>query len=415
MRQSKLFTKTSHSVPKDEESKNAQLLIRAGYIQKELAGVYSILPLGFRVLKKIEGIIRKEMESLDGQEILMPALQPKTNWEQTNRWETYDTLFRFESFYTKSEYALGPSHEEIVTPLLKRFIASYKDLPRAVFQIQTKFRDEKRAKAGLLRGREFIMKDLYSFHANEDDLAAYYEKVRSSYERIYAAVGIGNRTYFTFASGGTFSKYSHEFQTLTEAGEDTIFICETCKIAINEEIVKEQPECPQCNTTKLKEEKAIEVGNIFQLKTRFSECFDLQYTDEKGAKKLVVMGCYGIGLTRLLAAVVEALGDEQGLVWPRSISPFQIHIVGLQGGDEKAQEVYDKLQSQGLDVLYDDRRGESSGAKLKDADLLGIPLRLVISERTLKENAAEWKTRGQKESALVPLDKIIEKVIEMQG
>lgn len=295
MLQSELFTKTKREAPKDEEAINAQLLIRAGFVDKLMAGVYTFLPLGFLVLKKIENIIREEMVKIGGQEILMPALQPKANWQKTGRWETLDSLFQLKSRHLQTDYALGPTHEEVVSPLAKKFVFSYKDLPFYVFQIQNKFRDEIRAKSGLLRTREFLMKDLYSFHRDEKDLDKYYEKAIGAYQNIFEKVGLGNLTYLTFASGGSFSKYSHEFQTLTPAGEDTIYICEKCRVAVNEEIIKEQNSCPQCVNKKLKKEKAVEVGNIFKLKTKFSAPFDLKYKDEKGNEKEVIMGCYGVG------------------------------------------------------------------------------------------------------------------------
>jgi prolyl-tRNA synthetase len=395
MRQSELFTKTKREAPKDEEVMNARLLIRAGFIDKLMAGVYTFLPLGWRVFKKIENIIRKEMEALGGQEILMPSLQPKTNWEQTGRWEAYDSLFKFASFYSKIDYALGPTHEEVVSPLLGKFVFSYKDLPKYVFQIQNKFRDEKRAKSGLLRGREFFMKDLYSFHRDENDLDKYYEKVGKSYEKIFKAVGLGDLTYLTFASGGTFSKYSHEFQTLTPAGEDIIYICEKCKIAVNKEIINEQNVCPQCGNKNLKEEKAIEAGNIFKLKTKYSAPFNLKYKNEKGELRDVVMGCYGIGLNRLMGTVVEIYHDEKGIVWPESVAPFKAHLLGLTVKNSKlkafAGKVYNSLQKNGVEVLYDDREDASAGEKFGDADLIGIPYRAVISEKT--GNKIEVKKR----------------------
>ncbi|MEK7510537.1 MAG: aminoacyl--tRNA ligase-related protein [Patescibacteria group bacterium] len=403
MRYSQLFTKTQKEAPRDEESLNAKLFIRAGFIHKEMAGVYSILPLGLRVIRKIEGLLRKEMIALGGQEILMPALQPKANWEQTGRWKSYDSLFRFESFYSKVEYALGPTHEEIVTPLLKRFVSSYKELPRSVFQIQTKFRDEKRAKAGLMRSREFIMKDLYSFHLTQEDLERYYERVKESYERIFDAVGIGGITYVTFASGGTFSQYSHEFQTIAPSGEDIIFLCEKCRVAVNKEIIQEQKGCPECQSTELKERKAVEVGNIFKLKTTYSKAFEFSTKDEKGKAHEVIMGCYGIGVTRLMATVAEVLSDEKGLRWPSSIAPFQVHLMGLIGGKSEAEKLYREFETQGTEVFYDDREDATSGEKLVDADLMGIPYRIVVSEKTLKTGAVELKKRGEEKVELIKI------------
>jgi prolyl-tRNA synthetase len=392
MKQSELFTKARREVPKDEEATNAKLLIRAGFVDKTMAGVYSFLPLGLRVLKNIEGIIRSEMLKIGGQEVLLPALQPSSSWKLTGRAESYDTLFIFESHYSKNEYVLGPTHEEIISPLMKRFVSSYKDLPFAAFQIQTKFRDEKRAKSGLLRGREFMMKDLYSFHADDEDLDRYYEKVKAAYKKIFNAAGLGASTYLTFASGGTFSKYSHEFQTVSEAGEDTIYLCEKCKVAVNKEIIGEQRSCPQCGTKDLNEKTAIEVGNIFKLKTKYSKPFGLTYKDKDGSMKDVVMGCYGIGLTRLMATIAEVYHDERGLMWPARISPFHVHLIELNGAS--ATSFYRDLQGKGISVLYDDRK-VSAGEKFAEADLIGVPLRLVVSPQT--GTKVEAKRRNEKQ------------------
>ena len=413
MRQSELFAKTQKQIPKDEEAINAKLLIKAGFIDKTMAGVYSFLPLGFRVLKKIENIIRREMEAIGGQEILMPSLQPKANWEKTGRWETYDSLFKFTSFYTKTDYALGPTHEEIVSPLLAKFVSSYKDLPKYVFQIQNKFRDEPRAKSGILRGREFFMKDLYSFHKDETDLDKYYEKAKKSYEKIFKILDLEKLTYLTFASGGTFSKYSHEFQTLTPAGEDTIYICDKCKVAVNEEIINEQSACPFCGNKNLRKEKAIEIGNIFKLKIKYSQPFGLSYKDEKGGNHDVIMGCYGMGLNRLIGTIVEVSHDEKGIIWPESAAPFTAHLSSVKrhppaGGPSVrkfADKIYDNLQKAGVEVLYDDRKDISAGEKFADADLIGIPYRLVISEKT--GNKIEVKKRNETRTRLVSEKELI--------
>lgn len=402
MRQSTLFSKTERQAPKDELALNAQLLMRAGFVDKLMAGVYTFLPLGLRTLKNIENIVRTEIEAVGGQEILMPALQSKTNWETTGRWETYDTLFRFTSHYSQSEYALGPTHEEIVSPLGKRSILSYQDLPKYVFQVQTKFRDEKRAKSGLLRGREFLMKDLYSFHANESDLDDYYEKVREAYTRIYETVGLGESTYFTFASGGTFAKYSHEFQTLTSAGEDTIYICQSCKIAINKEIIEEQSTCPSCGTTDLKEDVAAEVGNIFKLKTKYSAPFNLTYKDQDGSEKEVIMGCYGIGISRLMGVIVEKWHDEKGIIWPESVAPFKVHILALGGAS--GEDFYADLQAASVEVLYDDRE-VSAGEKFADADLIGLPWRAVVSPKL--GDKVELKKRNSEEVQIVSYEEAL--------
>ncbi len=399
MRQSLLFAKTLKEDPKDELSDNAKLLIRAGFVHKEMAGVYTFLPLGFRVLRKIEAIIRDRMVAIGGQEILMPSLQSKHSWETTGRWNTYDVLFRFQSHYSKIEYVLGPTHEEVVSPLSKDFVFSYKDLPFSVFQIQTKFRDEKRVKSGLLRGREFIMKDMYSFHRDEKDCEQYYQTVRRCYEDIFKAVELA--AVYTFASGGAFSKYSHEFQVFTSAGEDTIHLCEKCNVAVNEEIMAEQKVCPECGARQLKKEKAIEVGNIFQLKTRFSSAFGLTYKDEKGKAHDVIMGCYGIGLPRLMGTIVQVHHDDKGIIWPSSTAPFAAHLLALPGGEREAEELYDQLQKQAIEVLYDDRQDATPGEKLTDADLIGIPLRIVSSAKTSAAQSFELKSRSQSNTQLL--------------
>ncbi len=407
MLQSTLFPKTLRDTPKDEISTNAILLTRAGFINKLMAGVYTYLPLGLRVLKKIENIIRKEMEQAGGQEILMPSLHPKENWEKTGRWESLDVLFRFVSHYTKTEYALGSTHEEVVVPLVGNFSLSYKNLPLYLFQIQTKFRDEKRAKAGILRGREFSMKDLYSFHTSEEDLNKYYEKMKGHYMQIFNTVGIGDETFETFASGGSFSKYSHEFQTITDSGEDTIYVCEKCKIGINKEIINEQNTCPKCEAKDLQEKKAIEVGNIFPLKTKYSEPFSLKFKAEDGTPKDVIMGCYGMGPSRVMGTIVEVHNDERGIIWPEAVAPFRVHLIGLGNAMADAHKLYTKLLSEKVEVLFDDRTEISAGEKFADADLIGIPYRVVVSEKTLKENKVEIKKRSEKEPKLISEEELL--------
>ena len=396
MRQSQLFTKTRREAPKDEVAKNARLLIRGGYIDKLASGVYTYLPLGFRVLKKIEQIIREEMNAMGGQEIFMPAFHPKELWEKTGRWSTMDDLYKV-SDSSGREVALGPTHEEVVTPLVGSFISSYRDLPVYTYQFQNKFRMELRAKSGILRGREFIMKDFYSFHRDEKDLAEYYEKMKAAYTRVFERAGIGAMTYLTYASGGSFAKYSHEYQMVTDAGEDIIFICDACTMAINKEIKADQPNCPSCGNSVLREAKSIEVGNIFELKTKYSGAFDLSYTDEAGNAQPIQMGCYGIGLGRLMGSVVEAYGDEKGIIWPESIAPFQIHLVNLNVDDEEVktlgETLFYELEQKGVEVLYDDRSGVSAGEKFNDSDLLGIPMRIVVSKKTLASGMYETKTR----------------------
>ena len=410
MKQSTLFTKTSKTTPREEESKNAILLTRAGFVHKEMAGVYSLLPLGLRVFKKIEAIIREEMNAIGGQEILMPSLHPKENWEKTGRWDGLDNLFRFTSFYTKQDYALGATHEEIVVPLAKNHIASYRDLPQYVYQIQNKFRDEKRAKSGILRGREFFMKDMYSFHKDEEDLDAYYEKVKDAYIKIFVKLGIGEVTYLTFASGGTFAKYSHEFQTVIPAGEDSIYLCKKCRVAVNKEIIENQSSCPGCGSKELEMMKAAEVGNIFKLKTKYSEPFNLTYKDEQGESRLVIMGCYGIGLNRIMGAIVEVYNDEKGMSWPESVAPFKTHLLSLEGSVKEGSGLYEELLKKGIEVLHDDRENCSAGEKLADADLIGIPWRIVISKKTLEQKSVEVKKRGESNTTLVKIEEFMKTI-----
>jgi prolyl-tRNA synthetase len=409
MLQSQLFGKTIREVPKDEQSTNAKLLIRGGFVDKLMAGVYTYLPLGLRVLRKIEDIIREEMGVIGGQEVLMPALQDKENWKITKRWDT-DIMMKVQTSFNK-EYGLGWTHEEVVTPLAKKYVKSYRDFPFALYQIQTKFRNEPRAKSGILRGREFLMKDLYSFHTNEKDLEEYYNIVKDAYFNILGKVGLKDKTYLTFASGGDFSKYSHEFQTITLAGEDTIYICEKCNIAVNKEIIGDlKNSCPECQSKNLKKEKAIEVGNIFKLKTRFTEAFNFKFLDKTGKEKNVLMGCYGIGPTRLMGTIVELSNDNNGIIWPESIAPYQVHLVSLGNDNDiikKIGKIYSSLQKEGTEVLYDDR-SESAGVKLKDSDLIGIPLRIVVSKKTLERSSVEVKKRNENRFEMIKIDKLVD-------
>ncbi|MDA1060282.1 MAG: proline--tRNA ligase [bacterium] len=563
MRYSKMFGKTRHNPPCDADSKNAVLLAQAGFVEKLAAGIYNLLPLGHRVFTKINTIIREEMNAVDGQEILMPALHPISLWKTSGRDKTMnDILYRTHASGNK-EFVFGPSHEETVTPLAAKYIQSYKDMPLSIYQVQTKFRDEPRAKSGLLRGREFGMKDMYSFHASEEDLDEYYERSKVAYFNVFERCGL--KAYLCEASGGPFSdKHSHEFSIVTPAGEDTIIVCEKCDTAQNLEIAagkikdpdqKDEEElkmeevdiergnsvkdnadahnvgehkilktvvyevegegllgvvirgdlnvndtklenyikkplrsaspdtlekvglvqgyispvnmpkdieirfvadhsikdvknfvtganakakdyknvnhgkdftieefadlvevrggfkCGKCDSD-LKEIKAIEAGNIFKLGTRYSEAFGLNFSDKDGKSKPVVMGCYGIGNTRLMGTIVEALSDDTGIVWPLSVSPYHVHLVCIGNDDEisnRAEELYEELKENGIEILFDDR-DESPGVKLKDADLIGIPLRIVISRRTLEKNGVEWKLRTEKDSKNVELKNLIKEV-----
>ena len=413
MLQSQLFTKTIKEDPKDETNIGTRLLIRAGFIEKICAGVYAMLPLGYRVLSNIENIVAAKMDNLGAQRIQMNALVPKANWEKTGRWKTLDVLYKV-SGKGSEEYGLGATHEEEVTPLAQKHHLSYKDFPFAVYQIQTKFRDELRAKSGLLRTREFLMKDLYSFHIDGADCDEYYDRVKAAYFSIFKVAGISQTTFLTLASGGTFSKFSHEFQTLTEAGEDIIYHCGNCGLAINREVKAEFPECPECGKSDFDEKKSIEVGNIFKLGAKYSEAFGFEAQGSDGKKLPVLMNCYGIGLPRLMGTIAESLHDDKGLIWPKAVAPFNVHLVELPSRDDSgsqtktaAQKIYLDLQNKGLTVLYDDRKTVSAGEKFKDADLIGIPVRLVVGERSLADGSVEVKKRDSEQAELVKLDGIL--------
>lgn len=421
MRYADLFGKTTKTAPHDAESTNAKLLTQAGFIDQLMAGVYSYLPLGLLVLKRIQQIVREEMDAIGGQEILMPALHPKEIWAATGRWEDpgQNVMFQFEGRGDK-EFGLGWTHEEVVTPLAKRFIHSYRDLPVAVYQVQDKFRNEPRAKSGLLRGREFSMKDLYSFHADQESLEAFYEQAMEAYLRIFERCGLD--AIVTEASGGAFSKYSHEFQVVTPYGEDAIFVCDGCRYAQNREIaeIKVGENCPKCNPPgrpgrtgkgKIEESKAIEVGNIFKLGTRFSEPFELTYTDDKGKKQPVIMGCYGVGPSRVMGAVVEVHHDDAGIIWPASIAPYTAHLLALSQDEDvlaEAEKLYAELWEMGIETIYDDR-DLSAGQKFADADLIGLPHRLVLSKKTLEKDGVEWKKRSDTlKGKVVAREKLLE-------
>jgi len=416
MLQSHLFYKTSRDKLAGVESVSHDLLVRAGFVDQLMAGVYTFLPLGIRVLKNIENIIRQNMSAnpANGQEVLMPVLQPKENWQKTGRWESLDVLFKIKGNGDK-EYALGPTHEEVVSPLAKKNIFSYKDLPIALFQIQTKFRDELRAKSGILRTREFLMKDLYSFHSTQEDLDKYYEKMLKVYFNIFKECGVykGGKnpmTYRTLSSGGSFSKYSDEFQTITEAGEDIIYVCKKCQLAVNKEIKLENSVCPNCKGSESEEKKAVEVGNIFKLGTKYSLPFDLKFKDKDGTEKPVIMGCFGIGLGRLMGTIVEVNHDEKGIIWPKSVAPFLVHLIGVQDNKKiktAAEKIYNILQKEKIEVLYDDRQDKSAGEKFAEADLIGIPYRIIVSEKTLKNNAVEVKERDKNTVKLVKINQLL--------
>ncbi|MBU4348031.1 hypothetical protein KJ671_00800 [Patescibacteria group bacterium] len=413
MKQSQLFSKTSKKISEEETSKNAHFLLRGGFIDKSSAGVYTLLPLGLKVLEKINKVIREEMNAIGGEELLLPALIQKKYWEKADRWAV-DIIFKTSVCANNQnkkdfEYGLGWTHEEVITAIATKFINSYKDLPKSVYQIQTKFRAEARPQAGLLRGREFLMKDLYSFHESQEDMSKYYEKVIIAYKKIFKRLKL--KALVTEAGGGAFTKeYTHEFQVLNPGGEDTIFYCPKCGFSQNHEIF--EPEAHKKCSAEVKSAKAIEIGNIFKLGTKFSEAFGLSFLNKKGEKKPVVMASYGIGPTRVMATIVEEFNDKYGIIWPETIAPFAVHLIELKSKHNKkvkkaAEALYKKIKSMGVEILYDDRE-MSVGEKLNDADLIGIPNRIIISEKTLAAEKIEFKKRDSKKSILISEKKILD-------
>lgn len=388
MRRTTLFTKTSKTSPAGEVAKNAQLLLRAGYVSKEMAGVYDYLPLGKRVLDNIMQVIREEMNEVGGQELSLTALQSPDTWKATERWndEVMDVWFKT-TLASGGELGLAPTHEEPITRLMKSFIQSYKDLPAYPYQFQIKFRNELRAKSGIMRGREFWMKDLYSFSRDRAEHEAFYEKITQAYHQVYKRLGLGEVTYKTFASGGSFAKYSHEFQTVSEVGEDTIYVHEAKNIAINEEVLTDDVlRDLGVERSELVEKRAVEVGNIFTLGEKFSDALDLRYTDEQGTQQTVFMGSYGIGPSRLMGLIAEHFADDKGLVWPENIAPYTVYLVriGSEAATKKADELYNQLSEAGLEVLYDDRDARP-GEKFADGELMGLPYMVTVSDRLIEQ------------------------------
>lgn len=409
MKQSQLFTRTKKEAPSDEVARNAQLLIRAGFIHKEMAGVYAYMPLGLRVLENIKKIVREEMNAVGGQELMMTTLQPKEIWEKTDRWDDakVDNWFKTK-LANGTELGVGLTHEEPIVDAVGNYLSSYKDMPFAVYQIQNKFRNEKRAKSGLLRGREFVMKDMYTFSRDQEQHKAEYEKIVAAYFRVYERLGLGEITFRTHADGGIFTpQFSDEFQTLTEVGEDTIYVDEKKKIAINEEIFNDE------NLAKLglkKEElvqkKGVEVGNTFHLESKYADALDLFYNDEKGEKQSIIMGCYGIGVSRLMGVIAELFADDKGLIWPENIAPFSVHLLNL-GQDQEAEKIYTELCANGIEVLFDDRDSQA-GEKFADSDLIGIPTRVVVSKKSLAAGGIEVKKRNESESRIMTIEELLQ-------
>lgn len=405
MRYSQQFPKTIREAPKDAATANHKLLVRAGFIDQLMAGSWTLLPLGWRVLTRVNAIVREEMNAIGAQEMLMPLLHPKEIWNETGRWNTASEVMYQLKDTREKEFALSFTHEEIVMDLLRKHIKSYKDLPAAVYHFSTKFRNEARPTGGILRGREFIMKDLYSAHASEEDLMAFYEKVKGAYLRAFERIGFTIRV--TEASGGVFTdKHTHEFQVVTDAGEDTIFYCDTCEFGQNKEVqtVQAGDRCPQCGKGTVMSGRSIEVGNIFPLGTMYATKMEAYFTDYDGSRKVLWFGSYGIGVSRVIGSLVEVFHDEKGITWPKSVAPYDVHLVEIK---KDAEQVYLKLKDAGIEVLWDETE-RGAGEKFADADLIGIPVRLVVSEKT--GDKIEWKERTRDTVELLTLEEVINRL-----
>lgn len=413
MRYSKLFTKTSKNAPADEVSKNAQLLIRAGFVYKEMAGVYAYLPLGLMVLEKIKQIVREEMNAIDSNELIMTSLQRQEVWQQTGRWsdEVVDIWFKTK-LKDETEVGLGWSHEEPIVEMLKRYVSSYKDLPISLYQFQTKMRNELRAKSGIMRGREFVMKDMYSFHTSEADLEQYYQRTIEAYQQIYQRLGIGEDTYVTFASGGAFTKFSHEFQTICEAGEDVIYLHRERNLAINEEVLDDALEELDVARDELEKVTTAEVGNIFNFGTQKTDEMGLYFTAQDGKQASIYTGSYGVGVTRVMGVVAEKLSDDKGLVWPIAIAPAQVYLIQIgEKSAEAGEQIYQQLTEAGIEVLFDDR-DLRPGEKFADAELMGVPFRVTISDRLQEQspNMLEVVNRATSDSELLTIEQLIDRI-----
>ncbi len=413
MRQSHLYTKTRKEAPADETSRNAELLIRAGFIHKEMAGVYTLLPLGLRTLNNIIEIIREEINTIGGQEITLGSLQEPELWSKTNRWGAAVDVWFTTKLKAGTDLGLAFTHEEPITKMMTNFVRSYKDLPKFVYQFQTKFRNETRAKSGIMRTREFIMKDLYSFCRTKEEQETYYETVKKTYVSIFNRLGIGEKTYVTFASGGSFTKYSHEFQTICDAGEDDIYVHDGKRIAINKEVMLPEVLADLgIQESELRVVKASEVGNIFNLGTRFSDALELTYQDENGNEQPVWMGSYGIGPARVMGVIAETLSDDKGLIWPATVAPYSVHLIVL-GKDKdgethkQAEELYKKLTDNHVEVLFDDRDLQA-GEKFADSDLIGLPIRVVVSDKSLASGGVEVKERAGTSADIMSLDQCLQ-------
>lgn len=411
MRLSQNFTRTLKEAPADEVSRNAQLLIRAGFVYKVMAGVYAYTPLGLRVLENIKQIVREEMNAVGGQELIMSSLQRKETWEGTGRWDddVVDVWFK-SALKDGTEVGFGWSHEEAIIEMMKQYIKSYKDLPASVYQFQTKLRNELRAKSGIMRGREFVMKDMYSMHTSAEDCDAYYDKVIDAYKRTYDRLGLGDSTFVTFASGGAFTKFSHEFQTICPAGEDTLYVDDAHTIAVNEEVLDDAAAEMGIDKTSLKPVVSAEVGNIFKFGTEKSEKMNFTYTGEDGQQHPVYLASYGIGITRVMGVIVEKFSDDKGIIWPQNVAPAKVYLVQI-GKESVAQAdaLYDELVTKGIEVIYDDR-DERPGAKFADAELMGIPYRVTVSDRLMAEQKFEFTSRETGVLELLTHDELLAKL-----
>lgn len=410
MKRSQLYVKTSRHAPADEQAKNAELLIRAGFIYKIMAGVYAYTPLGLRVLEKIKNIIREEMEAIGGREILMTSLQSAETWKTTRRWddEVVDIWFKTK-LKDGTDLGLAWSHEEAIMEMMRGVVSSYKDLPIVVYQFQTKLRNELRAKAGMMRGREFLMKDMYSLHATQADLDAYYQKVAQAYQRIFARLGLGDHTFMTFASGGAFTKFSHEFQTICPAGEDVLYVDRQRNIAVNEEVLSEASRDLGLDIERMEKLKSAEVANIFNFGADKGQQMKIYFTDQSGQKQPIYLASYGIGVSRLMGVIAELMSDDKGLVWPLNLSPFQVYLIAI--GDElrtSADQLYQQLTTAGIEVLYDDR-DERPGVKFADAELMGISYRVTISSRL--EGKLELLDRQSGKLSILTVEDLLAKLI----
>jgi prolyl-tRNA synthetase len=411
MKVSQLFTRTRKDAPADEVSLNAQLLIRAGYVYKVMAGVYAYTPLGLRVLENIKQIVREEMDAIGGQELIMSSLQRKETWESTGRWDDKKVDIWFKSHLQDgTDVGFGWSHEEAILEMMQQYLKSYKDLPISVYQLQTKMRNELRAKSGIMRGREFVMKDMYSLHASQEDMDQYYEKVIAAYKKIYDRLGIGKETFVTFASGGAFTKFSHEFQTICDAGEDILYTNDDHSVAVNEEVLDEATKELGIDKADLKPVKSAEVGNIFKFGSEKTDTMGIKVTGQDGTQQSIYLASYGIGITRVMGVIVEMFSDDKGIVWPENIAPYRVYLVSIGDVAKEAEALYQELTDAGVSVLYDDRDARP-GEKFSDADLLGIPHRVVISDRLIKEGNVEYKARTSSDSEILTSKKLLDRLV----